>query len=144
MKVSNLKLAENCKSELNYIYDEIKNYDDLFWYLDFTVSSDPDNSEPCIEELGENELLTNLCVLTDYNSSCDVKNFEEYRECVIEIYDIALEFANKIVEFCSQINDKLEYYECSLFICEDRKDNELYFHKEFGVDINLKDIVKED
>ena len=133
-----LKLAEKAKAELNYIYTELKEYDDLFWYLDSIVSSDPNNHEPCIEELEENELPTNLCVFTDYTSPCDLKNFEEYQKWVINTYDISLEFANKIVEFCSQINDKLEYYECSLFICEDRKDNQLYFHKEFGVNINFK------
>lgn len=133
-----LKLAENCKSELNYIYGELKEYDDLFWYLDSIVSHDPYNSEPCIEELEESELLTSLCVFTDYTSPCDFKNFKEYREWVISIYDITLEFANKIVEFCDHINKELEYYECSLFVWEDRDDDDLYFHKEFGVDVCLK------
>lgn len=133
-----LKLAENCKSELNYIYSELKEYDDLFWYLDNIVSHDPYNSEPCIEELEEDELLASLCVFTDYTSPCDFMDFEEYREWVIKTYDISLEFSNKIVEFCDYINNSLEYYECSLFICEDRDDDDLYFHKEFGVDVCLK------
>ena len=138
MTMNVLKLAENCKNELNYIYNELKEYDDLFWYLDSIVSHDPCNSEPCIEELKEDELLTTLCVFTDYTSPCDFKNFKEYREWVISIYDITLEFSNKIVEFCDHINKELKYYECSLFVCEDRNDDDLYFHKEFGVNVYLK------